>query len=62
MRQADINRVNKAKQHLQAAVTILQNIKWENINSKENYLLGQVGEYIAGANTYLENIINIQGK
>ena len=60
MRQADINRVNKAREHLKAAVTILQNIKWENRTSIEDHFIAQAGEGIADAQRNLEDIIHIQ--
>ena len=37
MRQADINRVMKAKEKLQAAFGKLCDIKWENISGNEDY-------------------------
>lgn len=60
MRQADINRVKKAKEHLKAAVTILLNIKWENRTSIEDNFIAQAGEGIADAQRNLEDILNIQ--
>ena len=41
MRQADINRVVKAREHLKAATTLLSNIKWENVNGMEDLYLQQ---------------------
>lgn len=60
MRQADINRVNKAKEHLSAAMTILCNIKWENVNQLEYELRHHALEEIVGANHLLADILNIQ--
>lgn len=60
MRQADINRVNKAKEHLKAATTILSNIKWENMKVLENDLVGKAKIMIAHADNYLNDTINIQ--
>lgn len=60
MRQADINRVNKAREHLKAAVTILLNIKWENRTMTEDYFIAQAGEGIADAQRNLEDIIHFQ--
>lgn len=60
MRQADINRVKKAKEHLNDAVSILQKIKWENRTSLEDNFLFNVGESISDAQIYLDDILNIQ--
>lgn len=60
MRQADINRVNKAKEHLKAATTLLSNIKWENMNTLENDLAGKAKIRIQYADNTLDDIINIQ--
>ena len=62
MRQADLNRVNKAKEHFKAAVTILNNIKWENINSLESDFLKKSKEWAGVADSYLDDIINIQNR
>lgn len=60
MRQADINRVNKDKEHLKAATTLLSNIKWENMNTLENDLTGKAKIRIQYADNTLDDIINIQ--
>ena len=60
MRQADINRVNKAKEHLKAATTILSNIKWENMKVLEDDLVGKAKIMIAHADNYLNDTLNIQ--
>ena len=62
MRQADLNRVKKAKEHFKAAVTILNNIKWENINSLESDFLKKCKEWAGVADSYLDDIINIQNR
>lgn len=62
MRQADINRVNKAKEHLKAANTILSNIKWENVNNIEDNLIYQAKLTINGAKDLLNDVTNIQDK
>lgn len=59
MRQADLNRVNKAKEHLKAAYTLLSNIKWENTINIEDHLLKEAKERIESAGFYLEDINNI---
>ena len=60
MRQADINRVNKAREHLKAATTLLSNIKWENVNGMEDLLMIQSKSSIADADRSLEHITKIQ--
>ena len=60
MRQADINRVKKAKEHLKAAVTILSNIKWENTTMMESHLIMEAKDNIRSADMQLDDITNIQ--
>lgn len=60
MRQADINRVRKAKEHLKAATTILSNIKWENRSNMEDHCIRESKQFIKSADYYLDDIINIQ--
>ena len=37
MRQADKNRVARALEHVEAAITNLESMKWENLTDKESY-------------------------
>lgn len=60
MRQADINRVRKAKEHLKAATTMLTNIKWENRSNMEDHCIKDAKGYIQSADYSLDDIINIQ--
>lgn len=60
MRQPDINRVKKAMEHLKAATTILSNIKWENQNSMESYLISETKSQIQDADTTMMDLLNIQ--
>ena len=60
MRQADINRVKKAKEHFKAAVTILSNIKWENTTMMESHLIMEAKDNIRSADMQLDDITNIQ--
>ena len=60
MRQPDINRVKKAREHLKAATTILSNIKWENQNSMESYLISETKSQIQDADTTMMDLLNIQ--
>lgn len=60
MRQPDINRVKKAKEHLKAATTILCNIKWENTSPNEDHFLQESKQHMKSADLYLDDIINTQ--
>lgn len=60
MRQPDINRVKKAREHLKAATTILSNIKWENQNSVESYLINETKSQIQDADSTMMDLLNIQ--
>ena len=60
MRQADINRVKKAKEHLKAAMTILSNIKWENTTNMEYDFTMKAKETITNCDGILQDIITIQ--
>ena len=60
MRQPDINRVLKAKQHLAAAAGLLTNIKWENRTLMEDGFINTAKVYINTADYSLDDIINIQ--
>lgn len=61
MRQADINRVNKAKEHLKAASILLSNIKWENRSSLEDDIIKKSCQQMKSADMYLDDLVNIQG-
>lgn len=60
MRQADINRVNKAKEHLKAASILLSNIKWENRSSLEDDIIKKSCQQMKSADMYLDDLVNIQ--
>ena len=60
MRQPDINRVVKAREHLKAATTILNNIKWDNVNGMEDLYLQQARGSIKDADISLNSTIFIQ--
>ena len=62
MRQADINRVAKAREHLKAATTLLSNIKWENTNGMEDLYMQQAKGSIHDADISLNSVIFIQDK
>lgn len=62
MRQADINRVKKAKEHLKAATTLLCNIKWENVTGMEDLYMEQSKISLQDAGRSLESIIKLQEK
>ena len=60
MRQPDINRVKRAKEHLKAATTILCNINWLNTSMIESNFITLAKEDIEEADAHLTDIINIQ--
>lgn len=60
MRQADINRVKRAKEHLKAATTILSSIKWENMKTLEDNFVREAKVSIREADFLLDDIIGIQ--
>ena len=62
MRQADINRVVRAREHLKAATTLLSNIKWENTKGMEDLYLQQAKGSIRDADISLNSILFIQDK
>ena len=59
MRQPDINRVLKAKQHIKAATALLKNIKWENRSMMEDGFINTAIVYVNTADYSLDDIINI---
>lgn len=59
MRQADINRVMKAKEKLQAAFGRLCDINWENISGLEDNLRMKAKDTIIAADRYLDDMINL---
>lgn len=60
MRQPDLNRVNKALYHIDAAKRVLDSIKWENISMMESSLKQQAVFNMDTSISYLKDIINIQ--
>lgn len=60
MRKPDINRVEKAREHLKAAVTILNSIKWEKVSNMEYEFVMKAKEKIRDADYPLLDIISLQ--
>ena len=60
MRQADINRVVKAREYINAAITTLTIIKWENTKQMEDDFIRKAKETMKNARGHLDDIINIQ--
>lgn len=60
MRQPDINRARKALQHIEAARTVLGNIKWENVTTQEYELKQQALFNMETVTFYLNDMLNIQ--
>ena len=61
MRQADINRVKKAQSHIEAARTLLQNIKWENLSTIEDTCRGNAYDGLKSAEYGLIDMVNCDG-
>ncbi len=58
MRQPDINRVKRAMEHIEAARTHLDNIKFENMDSKESRRVGNLIVELGTTLTMFEVTIN----
>jgi len=58
MRQPDINRVKRAMEHVEAARTHLENIKFENMDSKESRRVGNLIVELGTTLTMFEATIN----
>ena len=56
----NVDRVKKAREHLKAATTLLNNIKWENIDGMEDLLMIQSKTSISDADRSLDHITKIQ--
>lgn len=60
MRQPDLNRVNRAMEHVRAANTVLNSIKWENITALEDEFRCKAKQTLRDVECILCDIINIQ--
>lgn len=58
MRQPDINRVKRAMEHVEAARTHLENIKFESMDSKESRRVGSLIVELGTTLTMFEVTIN----
>ena len=58
MRQPDINRVKRAMEHIEAARTHLENIKFESMDSKESRRVGSLIVELGTTLTMFEVTIN----
>lgn len=61
MRPADINRARKALEHIKAAQTLLNSIKWENIGAQESAVRSSVLNHIIQTKWTAEDLIRIGG-
>ena len=61
MRPADINRALKAREHLKAAQTLIDNIKWEKITLPEDAQRMVLKESLRGTMWQMEDFIRIGG-
>lgn len=59
MRQPDINRVNKAKEHLKAATNLLSNISWTNLTMHQDTIVCKAKEVIWDADSLLDDVLNL---
>lgn len=59
MRQPDINRIKKAEAHLDAARTVLDSIKWENVNNLVYDQLQDCKEKIQSAKWHLQDALTV---
>lgn len=59
MRQPDINRIKKAEAHLDAARTVLDSIKWENVNSLVYDQLQDCKKKIQSAKWHLQDALTV---
>ena len=60
MRQPDLNRVNRAMEHVRAAETVLRSIKWETIKMQEDLLRMDALNTLRDVEGILGDIINLQ--
>lgn len=60
MRQPDINRANKAKEHIKAAVNLLSSISWVHLNQIQDTLVGKAKNELWVADKYLDDIIALK--
>ena len=63
MRQPDINRVKRAMEHIEAAKTHLNSIKWENMSDKENRMVNSALESLCEPSSVIKAVISVvEGK
>jgi len=61
-RQADNNRVNRAMEHIQAAVTNINSIKWENRTAAEERVLKTTVEHLTHECGVLQMLVKTEGE
>lgn len=61
MRPADINRAKKCLEHIKAAQTLLDSIKWENLGERESALKQSVVGHLIETKWTAEDLIRIGG-
>lgn len=62
MRQPDENRVKKALEHIKAARTVLNSIKWENLTMMEDSMRQQAYFSMDTVESYLNDMLNVSKK
>lgn len=61
MRQPDINRARRALEHVEAAMTQLEGIKWENISGDEYTLKQSCNRLLKDSEGTIQDLIRIGG-
>lgn len=61
MRQPDINRARRALEHVEAAMTQLEGIKWENISGEEYTLKQSCNRLLKDSEGSIQDLIRIGG-
>lgn len=61
MRQPDINRARRALEHVEAAMTQLEGIKWENISGEEYTLKQSCNRLLKDSEGTIQDLIRIGG-
>lgn len=61
MRQPDINRARRALEHVEAAMTQLEGIKWENVSGDEYTLKQSCNRLLKDSEGTIQDLIRIGG-
>ena len=61
MRQPDINRAKRALEHVEAAMTLLESIKWENVSGEEYTLKQSCNRLLKDTEGTIQDLVRIGG-